>query len=140
MQKFDEFSPATLPGVADLMEERLLNPSAARKRGDSVTSRRSSRRGAVSDAPAPPVRVVEAAHVSTLKPGRLGLDLRLWTVYKHVAACQDTLDVFMELPSEADYPEYYRLIAHPICLGDVHKKMQGQAYSTVRTDASVGVY
>jgi len=95
------------------------------KRVATKKLRRSSRHASSS------VPSIEERH-SPLDPSRVRLDLRLWTVYKHLVSDQDTVEVFMDLPSRELYPSYYEFTTSPICLAEVQEKVSQQQYRSVR--------
>jgi len=59
----------------------------------------------------------------------------LWSVYQEV---YDNVDedgrersaIFDQLPSKIEYPDYYDVIAKPICLNDIKRKLKRSAYTT----------
>lgn len=118
--------------------EKLRGRPAKRSRSGSRTGSRSrsgSRTGSAGAKATPPAAVVPRPppqRVSRLDPNRVELDLQLWAVYKHIVATTETWDVFAELPSKKDYPNYYKYIDEPICLNDIRARVLAQQYHSVR--------
>jgi ATP-dependent helicase STH1/SNF2 len=58
--------------------------------------------------------------------------------YKAVLACEDETgrkrcELFRELPDKRDYPDYYRIISHPIALSYLRKRSTSNYYKNVNT-------
>lgn len=56
--------------------------------------------------------------------------------YKAVLACEDEggrkrCELFRELPDKRDYPDYYRIITHPIALSLLRKRANSAYYKNV---------
>ncbi|KAG6371548.1 SNF2-family ATP dependent chromatin remodeling factor snf21 [Boletus reticuloceps] len=57
-------------------------------------------------------------------------------VHKAVLACEDTdgrkrCELFRDPPDRKDYPDYYQLIAHPIALSTIRKRVTGGYYKSI---------
>jgi len=37
-------------------------------------------------------------------------------------------ELFMELPSREEYPDYYQFIRHPVCFGDIERRLDSKSY------------
>jgi ATP-dependent helicase STH1/SNF2 len=56
--------------------------------------------------------------------------------YKAVLACEDEngrkrCELFRELPDKRDYPDYYRIISHPIAMSQLRKRGNSNYYKSV---------
>jgi ATP-dependent helicase STH1/SNF2 len=58
--------------------------------------------------------------------------------YKSVLACEDETgrkrcELFREVPDRRDYPDYFRIISHPIALSQLRKRGNSNYYKNVNT-------